>query len=277
MRAAAVLAAAGGVVAGGALLGPLDGQGVAAAAPTTSVVGHVFRSVSVEQDGRPMPLFDGATTWVSIDRRSLGVYGGCNSIGGALRVTPSRLRVSQIGQTEIGCSPAELEHRDDALVSFFLGDPSWRLRADRLVLEDGRTTITLERDDLPPPLPRENPARRQDLVDASLGTGEYRTWPQGLGGAWRGPFVTVDVAVRDGRTFLTMRARCRRLEAPVAIHRTTLTVGAPRSRAARCRSSGSDESLTSVRPFFGGEVMWHLDRRRLTLQRHRSTLTLRVR
>jgi hypothetical protein len=74
-----------------------------------------------------------------------------------------------------------------------------------------------------------------------------------------------------------MRARCRSLEAPVRVHRATLTVGAPRTVRTPCRSIGSDGFLDTVRPFFGGEVMWHLERRRLTLQAGRTTLRYRVR
>lgn len=274
----AVLAAVAVVAGGPALLGAFDGPDDAAAAAKTPIVGHVYRSVAVEQDGSPMPLFDGATpVWLSIDRRSFGLYAGCNSLEGPLRVTASRLVISEFLQTSMGCMPAEREQRDEVLRTFIAAGPTWQLRDDRLVLIQGSTTITFERDDLPPPLPRTNPARPQDLIDASLSTRVYRTWPWGLGDTGGGSFVTVDVAVRNGRTYLTMRARCQRLEAPVKIHRATLTVGAPRTKTAPCRSIGSDEMLDSVRPLFGGTVMWHLDRGQLTLQRDRLTLTLRVR
>ncbi len=89
--------------------------------------------------------------------------------------------------------------------------------------------------------------------------------------------MRIDVAARGRRTVLSMRARCRTLEATVRVHRATLTVGTPRTVRSRCRSIGSDDLLDTVRPFFGGEVMWHLERRRLTLQAGRTTLRLRVR
>lgn len=270
----AALATLAGVAGVAALLGAFDGKGEAAA--PQAIVGHVFRSVSVEQEGRPMPLFDGVPVWVTIERRSFGAYADCNSMGGGLRVTPSRLQVAEIGQTLVGC-PGGGEQRDELLSDFFAGNPRWRTDGNRLVLAQGPTTITLEPADRPPPLPRPNPARPRDLVDARIGIGEYQTWPPGLGDSWGGGFVTVDVVVRDRRTYLTMRARCRALEARVAIHRSTLTVEAPRTKAVRCRRGGTDDFLDSVRPFFAGEVMWHLDRGRLTLQRDRSTLTLRAR
>lgn len=268
------MATVAAVAGGAALLGAFDGEGQAAT--PKAITGHVFRSVSVVQDGRAVPLFDGVPVWVTIDRRSFGAYADCNSMGGRLRVTASRLRVAEIGQTLMGC-PGGGEQRDELLSDFFAGDPRWRIDGDRLVLTQGSTTITLEPADRPPPLPRPNPARPQDLIDARIGTGEYQSWPRGLGEMWMGRFVLVDVSARGGRTYLTMRARCRALEARVAIRRSTLTVGAPRTKAVRCRRGGTDDFLDSVRPFFGGEVMWHLDRGRLTLQRDRSTLTLRAR
>lgn len=282
MRAIAGLAVvAGGIAGGTGLLGTFDGPHRATAAPsapTAPIVGHAFRSVSVEHDGRPMPLFDDAPPiWLAIERRSFGLYAGCNRIWGPLRVTASRLRVSAVGQTAMGCMPAEREQRDELLASLLGGDPHWRIDGNRLVLAQGPTTITLERDDLPPPLPRPNPARPRDLIGASLSARHYQTWPQGIGDTWGGPVIKVAVTARGGRPFLTMQARCRRLEAPVTIRRATLAVGAPRTRRAPCRAFGSDDLLDSVRPFFGGTVMWHLDRRRLTLQSDRSTLTLRVR
>lgn len=262
------------IAGGAALLGAFGGRDDAAAA-AAPIVGHVFRSVSVEQDGRPMPLFDGTTVWFSIERQEFRMHSGCNGMSGPLRVSADRIRVPEIFQTSMGCG-RERERRDELLVSFLFGDPEWQLLDDRLVLTQGRTTITLERDDLPPPLPRTNPGRPQDLIDASIGSGEYQAWPQDLGDSWSGPFVKVDVAVRDGRTFLTMQTRCRSLEAPLKIRRATLAVGAPRTKTGPCRPSGMDD-LRSIRPFFGGTVQWHLDRGRLTLQRDRSTLTLRAR
>jgi hypothetical protein len=62
-------------------------------------------------------------------------------------------------QAQMQCPPADSERRDDALLSFFLGNPLWRLRADLLVLEEGRTTFTLRRDGSPPPLAGATPAR----------------------------------------------------------------------------------------------------------------------
>jgi heat shock protein HslJ len=273
----ALVATVGALAAGAALLGAFDGpdEAVAATAPATPIVGHVFRSVAVVQDGRPMPLFEGTPVWLAIERRSFGAYADCNHIGGPLRLTASRLIVSQIEQTAMGCMPAERQQRDGFLASFLGGDPAWRTHDDRLVLVGGRTTITLERDDLPPPLARPNPARPRALIDAVLSRAEYQTWPRGIGDSGGGP--DVDIAVRGGRTYLTMRGRCRLLEAPVRIHRSTLSVSAPRRKTVPCRPSGSDYVLTAVRSLFGGTVQWHLDHRRLTLQRDRTTLTLRVR
>ncbi len=265
------------VTALAALIGAFDGPDRATAAPTDAVAGHVFRVVAVEQDGQPMPLFDGApTVWLAIDRRSFGLYAGCNHMGGSLRLTPSRLRALDLMTTQMAC-PGDAERRDELLSSFLARGPAWKRDGDRLVLVQGTTTVTLERDDLPPALPQPNPSRARDLIDASLGQGEYQRWPRGIGESWRGPFVTVDFAVRDGRPRLTMRARCRQLEAPVRIQRSVLIVGTPRTTAVRCRSGGSDHFLDAVRPFFGGRVQWHLDGRHLTLQRDRATLTLRVR
>lgn len=246
-------------------------------APAAPIVGRVFRSVTVERDGHPLPLFDGVPVWLSFDHGSFRARADCNRLWGPLRVTASQLRLSSIGQTAMGCMPAEREQRDELLAAFLSRDPQWRIDGDRLVLTQGSTTITLERDDLPPPLPRPNPARPRDLIAASLHARHLQTWPQGIGDTWGGPVVKVAITARGGRRFLTMQARCRRLEAPLTIRRSTLTVGAPRTRRARCRNIGTDDLLDSVRPFFGGTVMWHLDRRRLTLQRDRATLTLRAR
>jgi heat shock protein HslJ len=276
-EAVAVAATVLVLAAAAALLGAFDGSRDAAASSSSSPVGHVYRSTSVEQGGRPDPAFAGATVWLDVGRGSLGVDGGCNDLGAALRVTATRFRVSEISQTLMGCLGDGVQRRDELLTDFFGGDPEWRTTGDRLVLSHGGRTITLRRDDLPPALPRTNPARPRDLVDARIGSGHFRTWPWELAGTWQGPFVLVDVVQRGGRTWLTMRARCRQLEAPVTIRRTTLVVRGALSVPAKCRSLGGDDFLDDVRAFYGGEVAWHLADGHLTLQRGRATLKLRAR
>lgn len=255
----------------------LGGRSAAAAADPAQIVGHVYRAVSVERDGRPHPSFERAEVWVVLDRRSLAVHGGCNAMVSDARVSGSRIElVDGTAQTAMGCPPA-FEERDAQLGRFFGSDPSWLLTGDRLVLTAGATTMTLVRDDLPPALPHANAGRKQALISGRFGVGEFRTWPWRLGESWYGPFVKLDVEARGRRTFLVMRARCRRLEAPITVGRTTLRVAAPRSVRSPCRSVGTDSSLRSVRPFFGGTVAWHLDDRRLTLQRDRARISFLVR
>jgi hypothetical protein len=75
-------------------------------------------------------------------RRSIGWEANCNGMGGALKITPNRLRISEAGSTLVGCGD-QPEEEDEWLMNFFGTDPYWRARASRLTLITPLGSMTL--------------------------------------------------------------------------------------------------------------------------------------
>jgi hypothetical protein len=108
---------------------------------------HRWISTKVLRDGTEHELVDRThirlDMWRGRARDGIGWKCGCNDFWGDLEVTPTRLRVSVIGQTLAGCERARLR-QDRQVERFFERDPRWarsgaklRLRAHGDVIEFG--------------------------------------------------------------------------------------------------------------------------------------------
>jgi heat shock protein HslJ len=107
------------------------------------LTGRTFLSQSVTMDGAPHPLVDGTVIRLEVAADQIRVHAGCNHLFGTLESTAGgRLRVTQMGGTEMGCDPA-LHDQDQWLADLLTAHPSWSLDRDTLTLSGDTTVITL--------------------------------------------------------------------------------------------------------------------------------------
>ncbi len=95
----------------------------------------------------------GTTVRLSFSEDELSLSAGCNSMSGAYRVQGTKLVLSGLGSTEIGCEPA-LHAQDERLADFLEANPSFTLSGDRLELSAGDITLRfLDREQADPDRP----------------------------------------------------------------------------------------------------------------------------
>jgi heat shock protein HslJ len=122
-----------------------DGEtpGDAPATGADALVGRVFLSESVSEDGQARPLVDGTQIRISFeDEGQLGMEAGCNHLFGNVEVTADQLVVDGLGGTAMGCDQPRMD-QDTWLVGLMDADPGYSLDGDRLRLESGSTVIEL--------------------------------------------------------------------------------------------------------------------------------------
>ena len=106
--------------------------------------GRTFLSIAVTENGQPRALVDGTRIRIVFpkDRMAISVSAGCNTMGGDARIDGGRLRVTQLGMTDMACDPARMT-QDDWLAKVLSDGPSIALGNDQLVLTRGTTEIRL--------------------------------------------------------------------------------------------------------------------------------------
>ena len=111
-----------------------------AGSPGSGLSGKRWVSVKVVRNGSPHELVSGTRVKLKLvheAKRDVARWSaGCNLFGGELSVTPRRLLIGQVTQTEMGCSPP-LHRQDRWLARFFASDPRWARQGQRLRLRSG--------------------------------------------------------------------------------------------------------------------------------------------
>ena len=93
-------------------------------------------------------MVPGTVITLAFDQR--GAHGvmtwraGCNVIGGNVRITATRLLVSTLGGTAMGCDTPR-ERQDVWLIRFFGNDPHYAYRGKRLSVQVEDTEINFRR------------------------------------------------------------------------------------------------------------------------------------
>jgi len=124
-----------------------SGDDSSVAAKAGQLWGRGFVATAVEDNGAsPPPIAEPADVRVSFSKatdRGIGWEANCNSFGATVRITASRLEVSQAAGTLMGCEP-ELQQEDSWLADFFEADPDWRAEGTDLTLTAGDRVMELE-------------------------------------------------------------------------------------------------------------------------------------
>jgi heat shock protein HslJ len=108
-----------------------------------ALVGQIFLSDTVTEDGEPRPLVDGTEIVLSFDQPGhLTAEAGCNTIGADVDVEADRLVTSNVSITEMGCDQA-LHEQDEWLLDLLVDGPDYTLDGGRLQLGSGGTTIEM--------------------------------------------------------------------------------------------------------------------------------------
>jgi heat shock protein HslJ len=107
--------------------------------------GRTFRATSISGEDDEPSVAQPIQLRVSFsDERGHGIgwQANCNSFGGNVRFTATKMEVHGIGGTLIGCAP-EIQEEDEWLTEFMQAEPEWRLDGERLRLISDRATIEL--------------------------------------------------------------------------------------------------------------------------------------
>ena len=104
----------------------------------------IVTSIAAEDEEPPVarPIYI-RISFSSKRGHSIGWQGRCNSMGGDVRFTETRMRVGEVGSTLIGCE-SEAEEEDDWISGFLGGRPDWRLVGERLQLVSDDVTVELK-------------------------------------------------------------------------------------------------------------------------------------
>ncbi|HUP73912.1 MAG TPA: META domain-containing protein [Acidimicrobiales bacterium] len=114
-----------------------------AAQATGTLQGRTFLSDAVTVRNEPKTLVAGTRirlTFPAKDR--ITATAGCNILSGGVRIADSRVLVTDLGSTEMGCDPAR-HLQDEWLATVLTARPSYRLDGSRLVLETEDTVVQL--------------------------------------------------------------------------------------------------------------------------------------
>lgn len=106
--------------------------------------GRTYQSTSAARDGQPYDF--GAAVTVEFEERQAGDvvrwHIECNFYGAEVVISADRLVTGEIGGTDMGCPPDQLE-QDQKLATFFDSDPQWTLEGPQLTLRNADTVIVL--------------------------------------------------------------------------------------------------------------------------------------
>jgi heat shock protein HslJ len=105
-------------------------------------------STAVTESGRPRPLVPGTVITLAFEQRESGGVmmwrAGCNHFGSPVRISATRLVVSSVEGTAMGCDKPR-EDQDEWVSGFFQQDPDYTYRGKRLSVHTSDTTISFRR------------------------------------------------------------------------------------------------------------------------------------
>lgn len=179
----------------------------------------------------------------------ISVQAGCNTLGGTASLDGGVLSVSDLGTTEMGCSP-DRHAQDQWIAEFLTASPEYVYEGDTLTLRDDATSIVLvDREVADPDRPLEG---TRWVVDTVV-TGDTASNTAGMENAY---LVFEDGAV-SGFT------GCNSFGGPATVDGDTITLGAIRVTQMFCEETeGLERHILDV---LTGAVRYTIDADRLVL------------
>jgi heat shock protein HslJ len=243
------------LLAGAILLVACSGAG-ASSAPAAGIDGRTFLSTQVTG----VNLVPGTQVRLTFTERDLSAQAGCNILGGTYSIEGDRLRTTQMFMTEMGCDgPRQAQ---DEWLAAFLGNVTFALDGDTLVLTDGTVRLTLmDKEVVTPDQTLEG--TRWVLVGIVSGDA-VSSVPVG---------VTASITISDGR--VDVEAGCNMGGGPVAVSTDTLTFGPIATTKMACEA-GPASVETAVLGVLRGSVDYTINADVLAISSGINGLTFRA-
>jgi heat shock protein HslJ len=111
-------------------------------APSGSLDGRTFASVSVTQDGKNKPLVSGTRIQLMFAVANMTASAGCNTSSGDYHIDGGKLIVGSMATSAMGC-PQNLGEQDNWLWALLASHPEVQLHGNSLNLTSGNTTVSL--------------------------------------------------------------------------------------------------------------------------------------
>jgi heat shock protein HslJ len=231
----------------------------AASAPSpssASLDGRTFLSTGIGG----AELVPGTQVRLSFADGNLNAQAGCNIMGGTYTIEGDRLRTTQLSMTEMGCD--EPRHAQDEWLAAFVGNVTFVLEGDTLVLTDGPVRLTLTDKEVVTPDQALEGTRW--VLDGIVSGDAVSSVPAG---------VTASITIAGGR--VDVEAGCNMGGGPVEATDDTLTFGPIATTKMACEA-GPASVESAVLGVLSGTVDYTIDANVLTLDAGHAGLNFRA-
>lgn len=221
-----------------------------------SLNGRTFLSTGVQG----ADLVPGTQVRLTFVDGNVNAQAGCNVMGGTYTIDGERLRTTQLSMTEMGCDgPRQAQ---DEWLAAFLGNVTFTLEGDTLVLTNGTVRLTLTDKEVVTP----DQALEGTLwvLDGIVSGDAVSSVPAGL---------TASITIADGRAYV--EAGCNMGGGPVEVSADTLTFGPVATTKMACEA-GPASVESAVLGVLSGTVDYTIDADVLTLDAGNAGLTFRA-
>jgi heat shock protein HslJ len=239
------------LVAAAAACGDDDGS-VAAGDDGDLLVGRVFLSEEVVEDGAPRELVSGTQIQLSFpEDGGIRASAGCNTMLATLELDGDRMVIGDVGSTEMGCDSARQE-QDEWLAGVLSADPVYVLDGDRLRLDSDGTVIELvDREVADPDRALEGTVWQLDgIIDGDA----VSTVPGE---------VPANITFNDGQVAFTVEG-CNQGSGEATVTGSTITVGPLQSTLMACPPPAADVEAV-ILAVLEGEIAYEIEAASLTL------------
>jgi len=231
----------------------------AAGAPSpsgASLDGRTFLSTGIQG----ADLVPGTQVRLTFADGNLNAQAGCNIMGGTYTIDSERLRTTQMFMTEMGCDgPRQAQ---DEWLAAFLGNMTFTLDSDSLVLTNGTVRLTLT--DKEVVTPDQALEETRWVLDGIVSGDAVASVPIG---------VTASIRIAGGR--VDLEAGCNTGGGAVEMTAETLTFGQIVTTDMACEA-GPTSVETAVLGVLSGTVDYTIDADVLTLDAGNAGLTFRA-
>ncbi len=240
---------------GGADTGPTAGNDLD--------VTYVVTGVTV--GGAPHALVAGSQIRLTFDGDRLGITAGCNTMGGTYTLDGTRLRVSDLAMTEMGCEAALIE-QDTWVVGLFERDVQLTAGTEPTLIS-GDVVLTLaDREQVSPDKPLLGTTWTLDAIGVGGDEGAVSSVPAGVVATVRfGAGGTVQV--RDG---------CNGGDGAAAVAEDTITWGDRSSDLRACPEPGIATVVEAFAAVLDGTTTFAIEEKSLTITRGDRFLSFRA-
>jgi heat shock protein HslJ len=226
------------------LLGACSAAGEASPSPA-GLDGRTFLSTNASG----VDLVPDTQVRLSFANGDLSAQAGCNIMGGAYSIEGDRLKTTQMFMTEMGCE--EPRQAQDEWVAAFLGDVTFTLEGDTLVLTDGTVRLTLDdKEVVTPDQPLEG---TRWVLDGIVSGDTVSSVPVG---------VTAAIRIAGGQ--VDVEAGCNMGGGSVEVTPATLTFGPIMTTKMACEA-GPASVESAVLGVLSGQVDYTIDADVLTI------------